>query len=96
MPCAALHPAHPYKDMQGQRIAFDPERLAAFQVLLQLWGDPALVAFKHGAEDHGGAVSSRHAQGARRVAEAQSRYLRGETVEAGPGDDEDEAADIHA
>ncbi|OAS16192.1 DUF6925 family protein [Methylobacterium platani] len=96
VPCAALHPAHPYKDMQGQRIAFDPERLAAFQVLLQLWGDPALVAVKHGAEDHGGAVSSRHAQGARRVAEAQSRYLRGETVEAGPGDDEDEAADIHA
>ena len=96
VPCAALHPAHPYKDMQGQRIAFDAERLAAFQVLLRRWGDPALVAIKHGAEDHGDAVSSRHAQAVRRVVEAQARYLRGETVEAGPVDEEDEAADIHA
>lgn len=96
VPCAALHPVHPYKDMQGQRIAFDPERLAAFQVLLDRWGDPALVAVKHEAGDQGGAVSSRHAQGARRVAEAQRRYLRGETIEAGPGDEDDEAADIHA
>ena len=45
---------------------------------------------------HGDAVSSRHAQAVRRVVEAQARYLRGETVEAGPVDEEDEAADIHA
>ncbi|WP_298961872.1 hypothetical protein [uncultured Methylobacterium sp.] len=96
VPCAGLHPAHPYKDMQGQRIAFDAGRMTAFQALLQRWGDPALVAIKHGAEDPEGAVSSRHAQAARRVAEAQARYLRGEVVEVGPGDDEDEAADIHA
>ncbi len=95
VPCAALHPAHPCKDMQGRRIAFDPARLAAFQVLLERWGDPALVAIKHGAEDHGG-VSGRHAQGARRVAEAQARALRGESIETGPADEEDEGADLHA
>jgi hypothetical protein len=37
-------------------------------------------------------VSTRHAQGARRVAEAQARYLRGEIIEGSASDDEDAEA----
>ncbi|WP_375463463.1 DUF6925 family protein [uncultured Methylobacterium sp.] len=98
VPCAGLHPAHPYKDMMGQRIAFDAGRHEAFQVLLDRWGDPELVAIKRGAGERAApTVSSRHAQGARRVAEVQARYLRGETIAAAAGDEEeDEAADVHA
>ncbi|KQP69955.1 hypothetical protein ASF41_19965 [Methylobacterium sp. Leaf111] len=93
VPCAGLHPAHPYKDMMGERIAFDAERYEAFQALLDRWGDPELVAIKRSEpETPGGTVSSRHAQGARRVAEAQGRYLRGEIIEASVGDDEDAEA----
>ncbi|MFY9290299.1 MAG: hypothetical protein WAP03_06350 [Methylorubrum rhodinum] len=97
VPCAALHPAHPYKDMMGQRIAFDAARYEAFQILLDRWGDPDLLALKQGGE-HGpdSPISSRHAQGARRVAEVQARFLRGEVVEADPEADEDEAVADHA
>ncbi|TXM70785.1 hypothetical protein FV226_16605 [Methylobacterium sp. WL12] len=93
VPCAGLHPAHPYKDMMGERIVFDAGRYEAFQEMLDHWGDPELVAIKHGGpEAPGGTVSTRHAQGARRVAEAQARYLRGEIIEATAGDDEDAEA----
>ncbi|MCJ2046040.1 hypothetical protein MKK58_16110 [Methylobacterium sp. J-078] len=93
VPCAGLHPAHPYKDMMGERIAFDAGRYEAFQEMLDHWGDPELVAIKHGGpEAPGRTVSTRHAQGARRVAEAQARYLRGEIIEATAGDDEDAEA----
>ena len=93
VPCAGLHPAHPYKDMMGQRIAFDAGRYEAFQALLDRWGDPDLVAIKRGGpEAPGGLVSSRHAQGARRIAEAQGRYLRGEIIEGSASDDEDAEA----
>lgn len=93
VPCAGLHPAHPYKDMMGERIAFDAGRYDAFQALLDRWGDPELVAIKRGGpETPGGTVSTRHAQGARRVAEAQARYLRGETIEGSASDDEDAEA----
>ena len=95
VPCAGLHPAHPYKDMLGHRIPFDRARHDAFQELLDRWGDPELVAVKRGAANpEGGTVSSRHAQAAQRVAEAQARYLRGEIIEAGT-DDEDEAEGGH-
>jgi hypothetical protein len=97
VPCAALHPAHPYKDMMGQRIAFDATRHAAFQELLDRWGDPDLLAVKRGGEPRPDSpVSNRHAQAARRVAELQARYLRGEVVEADPDDDEDETVADHA
>ncbi|MER2265070.1 DUF6925 family protein [Methylobacterium oxalidis] len=97
VPCAGIHPAHPYKDMMGQRIAFDAGRFEAFQALLDRWGDPELIAIKRGATDAvGGTVSTRHAQGARRVADAQARYLRGEIIEAAIGDEQDEAAGVHA
>ncbi|MCC0805716.1 hypothetical protein FPV16_05665 [Methylobacterium sp. W2] len=93
VPCASLHPAHPYKDMMGERIAFDTGRYEAFQEMLDQWGDPELVAIKRGGpEAPNGTVSTRHAQGARRVAEAQARYRRGEIIEATAGDDEDAEA----
>ncbi|SFD82039.1 hypothetical protein [Methylobacterium sp. 13MFTsu3.1M2] len=97
VPCAGIHPAHPYKDMMGQRIAFDVARHDAFQTLLDRWGDPDLLAAKRG-DDLGpdSLVSNRHAQAARRVSEVQARYLRGETVEADPELDEDEDAANHA
>ncbi len=95
--CAGIHPAHPYKDMMGQRIAFDAARYEAFQILLDRWGDPDLLAAKRGgAHRHDSPVSSRHAQAARRVAEVQARYLRGEVIEADTEADEDEAVPDHA
>lgn len=97
VPCAGLHPAHPYKDMMGQRIDFDASRHAAFQVLLDRWGDPDLLAVKRGGEHRpDSSVSSRHAQAARRVADVQARYLRGEVIEADTEADEDEAVADHA
>ncbi len=81
----------------GQRIAFDVARHDAFQVLLDQWGDPDLLAAKRGAElGPDSLVSNRHAQAARRVAEVQARYLRGDTVEADPEIDEDEDVAHHA
>ena len=97
IPCAGIHPAHPYKDMMGQRIAFDATRHDAFQVILDRWGDPDLLAAKRGGElGPDSLVSNRHAQAARRVSEVQARYLRGETVEADPEIDEDEDVADHA
>lgn len=97
VPCAGIHPAHPYKDMMGQRIAFDAARHAAFQVLLDRWGDPDLLSVKRGGEQRPDcSVSSRHAQAARRVAEVQALYLRGEVVQADPEADEDEVVADHA
>ena len=97
VPCASIHPAPPYKDMMGQRIAFDATRHDAFQVLLDRWGDPDLLAAKRGRElSPDSRESSRHAQAARRVAEVQARYLRGETIEADTEIDEDEDVTHHA
>ncbi|WP_232627828.1 DUF6925 family protein [Methylobacterium sp. Leaf118] len=79
VPCGALHPPHPYKDRLGRRIPFDPARHAAFQSLLERWGDPELLAIKRvGRQGPASAVAPRHARGARRVAEAQARYWSGE------------------
>lgn len=79
VPCAGLHPAHPYKDMLGQRVAFDVARLDAFQAMLDHWGDPEWVLIKRGgAHAPDSPISTRHAQGARRVAEVQARYRNGD------------------
>lgn len=86
VPVAAIHPAHPYKDMMGQRIAFDRDRHDAFQALLDRWGDPGLVAVKRGD----GEAVGRHGQIARRVAENQARWLRGEVFAVPEDDAEDE------
>ncbi|WP_342165651.1 DUF6925 family protein [Methylobacterium sp. SD21] len=97
VPCAGIHPAHPYKDMMGKRIAFNVARHDAFQVLLDRWGDPDLLAAKRGGDlGPDSPVSNRHAQAARRVAEVQAHYLRGETVAADPESDEDEDVTHHA
>ena len=83
VPCGALHPAHPYKDALGQRIPFRRERHDAFQRLLDAWGEPALVAAKRAAEagrdapgDTG--LRRRDLQSARRAAEVQGAFLRGD------------------
>ncbi len=80
VPCAGLHPAHPYKDRMGRRIPFDRARHETFQALLDRWGDPELLAIKRGLPGDRAltVASSRHAEAARRVAEAQDRYCRGE------------------
>lgn len=83
--------------MMGQRIGFDAARYEAFQILLNRLGDPDLLAVKRGgAHRHDSSVSSRHAQPARRMAEVQARYLRGEIIEADTEADEDEAVPDHA
>ncbi|GJD67695.1 DUF6925 family protein [Methylobacterium gnaphalii] len=91
VPFAGIHPAHPYKDALGQRIPFLQERVDAFQALLDRWGDPELVAAKrHVAEggDSNAIGPGRHLQAARRVAENQARYRRGETLEITPDEGE--------
>ncbi len=97
VPCAALHPAHPYKDMLGRRVPFRRERHDAFQRLLETWGDPDLLAAKRAAErgsDHqDGGPRSRFVQSARRVAQAQALYLAGGPIPveiAEPGSDTEE------
>lgn len=92
VPCGAIHPPHPYKDMTGARIPFEPGRLAAFQALLERWADPDWLAIKRGAPGAGGAISPKHAQSARRAAALQARVLRGETMDESPGDEDEEAA----
>ncbi|GAA4994359.1 hypothetical protein WHI96_14025 [Pseudonocardia tropica] len=39
LPCAHLYPAHPLADLTGRPRPFDPGRLAAFDRLLDHWGD---------------------------------------------------------
>ncbi|GAA1843754.1 hypothetical protein GCM10009772_21590 [Pseudonocardia alni subsp. carboxydivorans] len=40
LPCAHLYPAHPLTDLTGRPIPFDPTREAAFDRLLERFGDP--------------------------------------------------------
>ncbi|MEQ3550299.1 hypothetical protein WIS52_07440 [Pseudonocardia nematodicida] len=40
LPCAHLYPAHPLTDLAGRPRPFDPARLAAFDRLLERFGDP--------------------------------------------------------
>jgi hypothetical protein len=84
VPCGAIHPAHPYKDASGRRIPFQRERHDAFQRLLDVWGEPALVAAKRAAEGGVEAVAApgqrrRDLRSARRAAAVQAAFLRGET-----------------
>jgi hypothetical protein len=44
-----LYPPHPLRQGSGQPIAFDPERHAAFQRLMDRYGAPALMAGKQAA-----------------------------------------------
>ncbi|GLS42058.1 DUF6925 family protein [Methylobacterium brachythecii] len=93
VPFAAIHPAHPYKDALGQRIPFLQERVDAFQALLDRWGNADLVAAKRHVTEGGNpdeVGAGRHIQAARRVAENQARYRRGEIMEIAPDEAEPE------
>lgn len=39
LPCAHLYPAHPLTDLTGRPRPYDPDRSAAFDLLLERWGD---------------------------------------------------------
>jgi hypothetical protein len=47
IPCAHLYPAHPLRDQLGRKRAFRREHHAAFQALLERYGEPELMALKH-------------------------------------------------
>jgi hypothetical protein len=46
VPCAHCHPPHPLRDERGQSRPFDAASHAAFQALLERYGDPARLALK--------------------------------------------------
>ncbi|SFL88327.1 DUF6925 family protein [Methylobacterium pseudosasicola] len=80
VPCAALHPAHPAKDVSGRRAGFDAARHAAFGRLLDAWGDPALTALRRmvlaGGEPDPTLANGRFARSAIRAARAQVLAMR--------------------
>lgn len=89
VPCGALHPPHPTRDSSGRAVPFSRARHAAFQALLDLWGEPALVAAKRAAEGGctpppGPTVRSRYLRAALRAAEIQAPYLRGDAPSLRP------------
>ena len=75
VPVAALHPAHPGKDASGLSISFDAARHAAFERLLDAWGDPGLVAVRRavlsGEVPDPALADGRFARSAIRAARAQ-------------------------
>jgi hypothetical protein len=82
VPVLALYPAHPARDEAGNPKPFDPERHAAFQVLVARYGDPAardakaavLAAIEHGVSPTPrGLPNSRRARAASRIALRQLR-----------------------
>ncbi len=46
VPCATLHPGNPVIGPMGEDRAFDPDLHAAFEALLDAWGDPDYVVAK--------------------------------------------------
>lgn len=46
VPCLQVYPPHPQFDLAGDPIPFDESRHAAFQALLQAWGEPGYLAAK--------------------------------------------------
>jgi hypothetical protein len=50
-PCAHFYPPHPERDPFGQRRPFQAERHAAFQVLLERYGDSHRLALKQRVVD---------------------------------------------
>ncbi len=89
VPCGGLHPPHPAKDAADRAIPFLRERHAAFQALLDAWGEPALVAAKRAAEagsapPPGPVPSRRYLRAALRAAEVQAPYLLGNALALRP------------
>ena len=46
LPCLTLYPAHPARDAEGRERRFDARMHAAYQSLLECYGDPEYVAAK--------------------------------------------------
>jgi hypothetical protein len=46
VPCAHLYPPHPLRDPFGKARSFRRDHHAAFQILLERYGDPELITFK--------------------------------------------------
>lgn len=46
VPCAHLYPAHPLRDQLGRKRECQPQYQAAFQALLERYGEPATMALK--------------------------------------------------
>jgi len=46
LPCLQLYPPHPQADLAGDPVPFDAARHAAFQALLEAWGEPGYLAAK--------------------------------------------------
>ena len=51
IPCAHLYPPHPLRDAFGRKRAFQPDAHAAFQALLERYGDEEAVALKRQVTD---------------------------------------------
>lgn len=76
IPCAHCYPPNPVRDQFGQRRPFQHERHAAFQMLLDRYGEPELVALKRrvvdsvaaGRDPAGIAANDRFTRGTVRVA----------------------------
>lgn len=75
-PCGGFAPPHPQRDPMGRPRPFSPARHAAFQEVLERYGDPRLVAVKRAAAlGHTGgeaAPANRHERAAARVGALQS------------------------
>jgi hypothetical protein len=87
VPCAHLVPRHPLKDGLGRPRAFDREAFQGFEVLLDRFGEPALVELKRRtkqaiaagiAPDAFEAPRSRFGRHATRVHLRQARFDNGE------------------
>ncbi|MFD1704332.1 DUF6925 family protein [Methylopila henanensis] len=76
VPCGGFAPPHPARKPDGVPHAFDAERHAAFQDLLDQFGDPRLVAVKRAARDGDAdpalAPATRHERAAARVGALQA------------------------
>lgn len=75
-PCGGFAPPHPFRDAQGRPSEFDPARHAAFQALLERFGDRRLVAVKRAAasddvHDPDTTPETRHERAAARVGTLQ-------------------------
>ena len=77
VPCGGFAPPHPCRDGRGLPAPFDADRHAAFQSLLDRFGDRRIVSVKRAAahEIHGEDLEpqTRHERAAARVGELQQR-----------------------
>ena len=85
LPCLSLYPPNPVQDAEGARKPFDREEWAAFQALLERFGDPehlrvkreVFAAVREAKPPEPSAFASRRARAACRVALRQLKKLDG-------------------